>query len=78
MWLPYGAAGHCGDLLDYVLDEGPKLRELTDIRELARVLGVRCGGFGFLDDDLTLAVSLGWPMSSVDPSVLDSSALLKW
>ena len=46
---PHGAAGHCGDLLDYVFDEGPKLRELTDIQELARVLGVRCGGFGFLD-----------------------------
>ncbi len=46
---PHGAAGHYGDLLDYVLDEGPKLRELIDIQELAHVLGVCCGGFGYLD-----------------------------
>ena len=46
---PHGSAGHYGDLLDYVLDEGPKLRELTDIQEFARVLGVCCGGFGYLN-----------------------------
>ena len=47
--VPHGSAGQYGDLLDYVLDEGPKLRGLTDIRELARVLGVCCGGFGYLN-----------------------------